>query len=125
MDGSMHMTAATLIARSHGLPESYAPFAPDVAFPPMNLGLSTVAAVAIRWGGDPAAVLLACHHLTFTLLIVATYLLLRRWIARPPEAVRGVVSVGTARASQASLEWGGFPTVLSVAIGVFAARLLL
>ena len=125
MDGSMHMTAATLIARSHGLPESYAPFAPDVAFPPMNLGLSTVAAVAIRWGGDPAAVLLACHHLTFTLLIVATYLLLRRWIARTPAAVLAVVSVWTARASQASLEWGGFPTVLSVAIGVFAARLLL
>jgi hypothetical protein len=29
-----------------------------------------------------------------------------------------------ARASQASLEWGGFPTVMSVAVGIFAARLL-
>jgi hypothetical protein len=125
MDGSMHATAATVIAVWRGLPESYAPFAPDVPLPPLNLGLPAVAAVAIRWGGEPAAVLLACHHLTFTLLILATYLLLRRWAARTPAAVLAVVSVWTARAAQASLEWGGFPTVLSVAIGLFAARLIL
>jgi hypothetical protein len=125
MDGSMHTTAATVIAGWHGLPESYAPFAPDVPFPPMNLGLPAVAAVAIRWGGEPAAVLLACHHLTFTLLILATYLLLRRWVARTPAALLAVVSVWAARAAQASLEWGGFPTVLSVAVGLFAARLIL
>jgi hypothetical protein len=124
MDGSMHTTAATLIARTAGLPASYAPFAADVPFPPMNLGLSMVAGVAIRWGGDPAAVLLACHHLTFTLLILATYLLLRSWTGRTSAALLAVVTVWTARASQASLQWGGFPTVLSVAVGIFAARLL-
>lgn len=124
MDASMHTTAAALIARTGGLPNSYAPFAPDLTFPPMNLGLPTVAAVAIRWGGDPAAVMLACHHLTFTALILATYVLLRSWIGRTPAAVLAVVTVWTARASQASLGWGGFPTVMSVAIGVFAARLL-
>jgi hypothetical protein len=124
MDASMHTTAAALIARSRGLPDSYAPFAPDLTFPPMNLGLPTVAAIAIRWGGEPAAVMLACHHLTFTLLILATYLLLRSWIARTPAALMAVVSVWMARSTQASLEWGGYPTVLSVAIGLFAARLL-
>lgn len=124
MDASMHTTAAALIARSGGLPLSYAPFAPDLVFPPMNLGLPSVAGVAIRWGGDPAAVMLACHHLTFTALILATYLLLRSWTGRVPSAILAVVTVWTARASQASLGWGGFPTVLSVAIGVFAARLL-
>src|SRR5207249_609254 len=113
MDGSMHTTAAVLIARSGGLPDSYAPFAPDLVFPPLNLGLPTVAGIAIRWGGEPAAVMLACHHLTFTLLILATYLLLRSWIACTPAALLAVVSVWCARASQASLEWGGFPTVLS------------
>jgi hypothetical protein len=125
MDASMHTTAATLIARSGGLPVSYAPFAPDLAFPAMNLGLPTVAALAIRWGGEPAAVMLACHHLTFTLLILATYLLLRLWTGRTSAALLAVVTVWCARSSQASLGWGGFPTVLSVAIGVFAARLLL
>ncbi len=124
MDGSMHTTAAALIARLGGLPDSHAPFAPDLTFPPMNLGLPTVAAIAIRWGGDPAAVMLACHHLTFAVLILATYLLLRSWTGRIPAALLAVVTVWTARASQASLGWGGFPTVLSVAVGVFAARLL-
>lgn len=125
MDGSMHTTAAALIARSGGLPDSYAPYAADVPFPPMNIGLSALAGVAIRWGGEPAAVMLACHHLTFTLLILATYLLLRRWTTRTSAALIAVLSVWTARASEASLEWGGFPTVLSVAVGLFAARLLL
>lgn len=104
MDESMHTTAAVLIARSGGLPDSHAPFAPDLNFPPMNLGLPTVASIAIRWGGEPVAVMLACHHLTFTLLILATYLLLRSWIARTPAALLSVVSVWTARAGQASLE---------------------
>jgi hypothetical protein len=125
MDGSMHTTAAVLIARSGGLPNSYAPFAADVPFAPINVGLSAIAGVAIRWGGEPAAVMLASHHLTFTLLILATYLLLRRWTARTPAALIAVLSVWTARGSEASLEWGGFPTVLSVAVGLFAARLLL
>ena len=124
MDGSMHATAATLIARSGGLPESYAPFMPDLPFPPMNLGLPALAGVAIRWGGDPAAVMLASHHLTFIVLMLATYLLLRAWINRTPAALIAVVTVWMARGTQASLGWGGFPTVLSVAIGLFAARLL-
>lgn len=125
MDGSMHATAATLIARSGGLPANHAPFAPDVPFPPVNLGLPAVAAVAIRCGGEAAAVLLATHHLTFTCLILATYVLLRGWTSRIPAAVLAVASVWLARASQASLGWGGFPNVLSVAVGILAARLLL
>jgi hypothetical protein len=125
MDGAMHATGATLIGRSAGLPTSHAPFAPDLPLPPMNLGVPALAGLAIRWGGEPAAAMLACHHLTFTLLILATYLLVRRWVDRTPAAVLAVVSVWTARASEASLEWGGFPTVLSVAIGTFAAHLLL
>lgn len=125
MDASMHATAAALIGYQGGLPTSYAPFLPDLAFPPMNLGLPAVAGVAIRWGGDTASVMLASHHLTFTLLILATYSLLRMWVHRNPAALLAVISVWTARGSQASLEWGGFPTVMSVAVGVFAARLLL
>jgi hypothetical protein len=79
----------------------------------------------MRWGGEPAAVMLATHHLTFTALILASYVLARRWVARTPAALIAVLSVWTARASEASLEWGGYPTVLSVAVGIFAARLVL
>jgi len=124
MDGSMHTTAATLIARAGGLPTTHAPFADDVPFPPMNLGLPTVAAVAIRLGADPASAMLACHHLTFTSLILASYVLLTCWTDRATSALLSVATVWMARASQASLEWGGFPTVLSIAVGLLAGRLL-
>ncbi len=69
MDATMHTTNAALIARSGGLPDSYAPFLSDIPCPAVNLGLPAVAGVAIRWGGEPAAVMLASHHLTFTSLI--------------------------------------------------------
>lgn len=125
MDASMHATNAVLIARSGGLPTDYAPFMPDIPFPAVNLGLPAVASLAIRWGGDPSAVILATHHLTFTTLILSTYLLLRWWTRPTTAALLAVVSVWMARSSQGTLAWGGFPTVMSVAIGVFAARLLL
>ncbi len=125
MDASMHTTAASLIARAHGLPADYAPFAPEVWFPALNLGLPAVAAVAIRWGGEPAAVMLASHHLTFTCLILASYILLRWWTGRNAAALLAVVSVWLARGTQATVDWGGFPTVLSVSAGILAARLLL
>jgi hypothetical protein len=124
-DSTMYMTAAGLIARARCLPATYAPLLPDVPLPPVNLGISSLAAIAIRCGGEPGAVGLAMHHLTFSCLILATYFLLRRWVSRPCAAVLAVVSVWMARASQSTVGWGGFPTVLSVAIGVFAARMLL
>ena len=125
MDASMHTTAAALIARHGGLPANYAPYAPDVPFATVNLGLPAVAAVAIRLGGDPAAVMLASQHLTFACLILATYVLLRRWTSCNPAAILAVVSVLMARATQATIGWGGFPTVMSVAVGILAVHLLL
>jgi hypothetical protein len=125
MDASMHATGAVLIGCGGGLPARYAPMTPGLAFPSVNLGLPAIAGVGIRWGGDPAAIMLAAHHLTFTGLILATYILMRTWVGRTPAMVLAVSSVWLARASETTLEWGGFPTVLSVAVGLFAARLLL
>ena len=117
MDGSMHTTTAALIARAGGLPESYAPYAADVPFPPMNIGQASLAGAAICWGGETAAVMLATHHLTFTLLILATYLLLRRWTPRAPATLIAMLSVWTARASQASLEWAPRTEIETVSQG--------
>jgi hypothetical protein len=125
MDATMHTTNAVLIARSGGLPSDYTPFLQDVPFPAVNLGLPTVASLAIRWGGDPAAVMLASHHLTFTAMILATFLLVRRWTKPNTAAVLAVVSVWMARSSQNTVAWGGYPTIMSVAMGIFACRLLL
>jgi hypothetical protein len=124
-DSTMYMTAAGLIARARGLPSTYAPLLPDVALPPVNLGISALAGVAIRFGGESAAVMLATHHLTFSCLILATYLLLRWWVPRNHAAVLAVASVWLARSSECTISWGGFPTVLSVAIGIFAARMII
>ncbi len=125
MDASMHTTAAALIARHGGLPASFAPYAPDVPFATVNLGLPATAAVAIRLGGDPAAVMLASQHLTFACLILATYVMLRRWTSRNTASTLAVVSVLMARATQSSIGWGGFPTVMSIAVGLVAVHLLL
>lgn len=125
MDASMHTTAAALIARHGGLPTTFSPFSPDMPFMTVNLGLPATAAVAIRLGGETAAVMLASQHLTFTCMILATYVLLRRWSSRNTAATLAVASVLMARATQASIGWGGFPTVMSVSIGILAAHLLL
>ncbi len=124
-DASMYMTHSVLIANAGGLPSDYFPFMPDVPLPSVNMAMPAVCGIAIRWGGDAAGVMLAAQHLTFTCLILATYVLLRRWTPRTSAAVLAVFSVCLARASQASICWGGFPNVMSIAVGVLAARLLL
>src|SRR5260370_40757218 len=91
LDGAMHTIAARLIAQESGLPISYAPFAPDLPFPPVNLGLSAFAAVVIRCGADPASAMLACEHLTFSCLLLACYVLLRLGVPRPSAALAPVL----------------------------------
>lgn len=124
MDGAMHTIAARLIAQQSGLPISYAPFAPDLPFPPINLGLSAFAAVVIRGGADPASAMLACEHLTFSCLLLGCYVLLRVWVPRTSAALPAVIAAWTARNAQETAGWGGFPTVMSVALALLATRLL-
>lgn len=125
MDASMHTTSARLIAEQAGLPESYAPFAPQLVFPAVNLGLPTLAAVAIRLGSTPASAMLAAEHLTFTCFILATYLVLRPWMRGSSAACLAVLAAWSSRGMQETLGWGGFPTVMSLALGLLAARLLI
>lgn len=125
MDGSMHMTSARLIAEQTGLPRNYAPFAPELVFPAVNLGLPTLAAVTMRLGCTPAAAMLAAEQLTFSAFILATYLVLRLWTTGLTAAWLAVLAAWSSRNMQETIGWGGFPTVMSLALGLLAARLLI
>jgi hypothetical protein len=125
MDASMYATSARLIAENGGLPRTYAPFAPGLPFPAVNLGLPTLAAAAVRCGCSPAAAVLACEQLTFAAFILGTFVLLRLWAARTPAALLAVFAAWTARNAQETVVWGGFPTVAGLALGLFAVRLLI
>lgn len=125
MDGSMHMTSARLIAEQAGLPRSYAPFAPQLVFPAVNLGLPTLAAVSIQLGCTPPAAMLAAEQLTFAAFILATYLVLRLWTTGLTAAWLAALAAWTSRGMQETIGWGGFPTVMSLALGLLAARLII
>ncbi len=125
MDASMHATGARLIAVNQGVPRTYAPFAPEVAFSTINLGLPTLAAVAIRCGATVPAAMLGAEQFAFSGFVLACYLLLRLW-ARPTTAASlAVFAVWTSRNAQETVGWGGVPTIASVALGLLAVRLLI
>jgi len=124
MDASMHATAARLIAAHGGLPGTYAPFAPDIRFPAVNLGLPALAAVAIRCGCSPASVILAAEHLTCCCVLLSAWLLLRLVARRTHAAVLALFAVWGSHTIQASCNWGGFPTAMSLALGLLATRML-
>jgi hypothetical protein len=124
MDASMHTMAARLIAQEWGMPTTYAPFAPDLPFPPVTLGLPAFCGVVIRMGADPASAMLACEQLTFSAFLLGTYLVLRLWTTRMGAAFPALVAAWSARNAQETAGWGGFPTVMSMALGLLATRLL-
>jgi hypothetical protein len=125
MDASMHTTGARLIAELRGLPQTYAPFAPELHLPAVNLGLPALVAVPIRLGCSPAAAMLAGEQFAYSLFVLSIYLLLRLWAARTAAAVLAVFAVWTTRGAQETVGWGGFPTIAALALGLLAARLLI
>ncbi len=125
MDAAMHATAGRLIGAHGGLPANHAPFASELRLPPINLGLPTLAACAVRCGASAPSAFLAAESLTFAAFVLAVYLLLRSWVRATPAAVLAVFAVWGARSAQETVAWGGVPTITSVAVGIFAGRLLL
>jgi hypothetical protein len=125
MDASMHATHARLIAQHHRLPYDYAPIVPQLNLPAVNLGIPATAAVAIWCGVSPVSAILASEQLTFSLLILTIYLFLRLWTTRLVAAFLAVYATWTASGVQKTVEWGGFPTVMGLALGLFAMRLLI
>ncbi len=124
MDASRYALNARLIAAEAGLPDSLAPFAPGVPFGAMNHGVPALAAVAVLCGASPAAAVLAAVPLTFAALVLSLYLLVRLVTPRVPAAVTAVAVAWFAHQAQRTLSWGGFPCVLTLAVGFLSARLL-
>jgi hypothetical protein len=125
MDASMHTTAARLIAEQNMLPRTFAPMASDISFTAVNVGLPAVASLAIRCGAAPVSAMLAAEQLTFAATILATYLMLRLWTRQTPAALLAVFALWSTRGAQETVGWGGFPTVAAMALGLYAARLLI
>jgi hypothetical protein len=124
MDATLHTANSRFLAQHAGLAKNYAPMTTEVSLPAVNLGMPTVTAVAILLGAQPAAASLASEQLAYACLILALYLLLRLIGSRPVSAVLAVGVVWLARASPAAFCWGGYPTVMGLAVAVFAARLV-
>lgn len=124
MDASMHATSARLIAQNDGLPRDHAPFAPELPFPAVNLGVPAVAAVAVRCGATPSAATLATVPFAYGCLVLATFALLRPWVPKFGAAGLAVIALFASRGLQETVCWGGYPTVAGVAVGVLAGRVL-
>jgi hypothetical protein len=123
-DATMLGTAVRVIAHNHGLPKTYAPILPELHFPAVNLGLPTPGAAAVMLGAEVPSTVLALAQMSYSAWILATYLVLRLVVPRPSAAILAVVQAWDARWAQNTISWGGFSTVASMAVGVFAIRLI-
>lgn len=123
-DGAVVGATTRMIALHQGLPDTYAPWFPELFFPTVNLALPTIGSVAISLGSEPASVVLALAQLSFSAWILGAYVLLRRWIRPEPAAILAVAQAWGGRWAQNTIGWGGFPTVAGMAIGLLAVHLM-
>lgn len=124
MDTSRYLMNARLIGAHAGLPRTLAPFMADVPFGAMNHGASTLAGVAVACGASPAGAVLATIPLTFALLILSLYVLMRLVVSRVQAAVVAVAVAWFSHQAQRTIAWGGFTGIFALAIGILAVRLL-
>ncbi len=124
MDASRYMVSTRLITEHGRIPESWAPFAPQIPFGSANHGAAVIAAVADAAGATSASAVLAVIPLTFASLIAGLFLVLRLAARRVPAAIMAVALAWLANQAQRTLDWGGFPEVLALAVGLLALRLL-
>ena len=125
MDASRYVMNARLIAAQVGLPRTLTPFAPEVPFGAANHGFPAAAAVAVLCGASPAAATLACLPLAYGSLILGSYFLSRVAVGRITAAIIAVAVCWLVKQPQRDIVWGGYTGVFTLALGLFAARLLL
>lgn len=124
VDAGMVGALSRTIAFHWGLPTNFAPWLPDLYFPAVNLGLSTVGGVAMGLGCEPGSAVLGVAVLAYAVWILGTYPALRLFARPTTAAVLAVAQAWDARWAQNTIGWGGFPTVAGLGLGIFAARLM-
>lgn len=125
MDASRYIASARVLARTGGFVDSLAPFAPQIPLGGANHGVSVVAAVSTMLGARPEAAVLAMGFLAYASLLLSTYVLIRVRSNRLTAAVIATGIVWMSRSAQTTLGWGGWATILGIAMGVVACRLML
>ncbi len=119
-DMSMHTLMARLVSEAGRLPESYEPLYPLQGFGSYLSGLPVTAAVLSLLSGLPVhRTSLAVSLLAYPALAGGLFLVARRFASDAAAFVAAWV-VATTCNSYSVLEWGGNPTILSLALG-FAA----
>ena len=108
-----------------GLPDTYTPWFPDLFFPSVNTTLPFVGAAAVRMGGAAGSVTLALVPVTFSLWILATNRLARRWAPPLASAVIAVACVWGTRWAQNTVGWGGCATIAGLVVALHATRIAL
>ncbi|HUT04394.1 MAG TPA: hypothetical protein VM163_10940 [bacterium] len=123
-DPSMHTYNARLIIDSDSIPRTHRPLLPIDSFGEYPIGFSTLAACSSLMGGmEVQNSTLIWTGLTYVLLTFGLFLLLRVWFTQAISLVTAAAATSLARVPQDYCEWGGNPTVLSLALvlAAFAA----
>lgn len=119
-DMSMHSYTTRLILDAGGLPSGYRPLLPVDSFGASAPGLPTLAAILSALSGVPAyrgALLAAC--LSLVLVSLSVYAFVRSRVGAPAAVLAMLLATLAARDPQAHFEWGGNPTVLSLALATY------
>jgi uncharacterized membrane protein len=119
-DMSAHTLLARLLLEADGVPATYAPLYPFMGFGAYAAGLPATAAVLCRLAGwEAARGALALALLSYPALAGALFLVARRGSSDGVALLAAGATAG-ACGSYAVLEWGGNPTVLSLALALAA-----
>jgi hypothetical protein len=124
-DMSMHTYTARLILEADGLPAGYRPLLPVDTFGASATGLPTLGALLSALSGAPAhrgTFFAAC--LVMVLVSLVVYAFIRSRAGAAASAVAMLVVTLAARDPQAHFEWGGNPTLLSLALGIYGLFLI-
>jgi hypothetical protein len=119
-DMSMHGYTTRLIAEAGGVPSGYRPLLPLGEFGASAPGLPVLAAIVSTLAAWPAhrGVFFA-DCLSQFLVGMAFYAFVRQRSSARASVVALLLATMAARDPQAHFEWGGAPTVLSLALAVF------
>jgi hypothetical protein len=124
-DMSMHSYMARLILEADGVPASYAPILPIREFGAYAAGLPSLGALAARLTGASAAggaLAIAC--LAHLLVSLALYAFARQRASSPAALCAMLLATLATRDPQHHFDWGGNPTVLSLALCVLGLQLV-